>query len=37
MPTTPAEQPHTISPLQQTILDIFKAVKVILDRHHLRY
>lgn len=28
---------HTLSPLQDKILEIFKEVKRILDRHHLRY
>ena len=28
---------HTLSPLQDKILEIFKEVKAILDRHHLRY
>lgn len=30
-------QNHVLSPLQKRILEIFKEVKIILDRHHLRY
>lgn len=34
---TANEPQHQLSPLQQKILELYKEIKVILDRHHLRY